>query len=279
MREFDIDNNDGSNGGFPFQPFPASYVQKALSEGVDWTTDPRGIVTSVKDQGPHGYCGTFGRLATAEGQYAMHSGHPARNFSVEQLVDCVGWSKPQMPSILGQAGSETPGLMGWEDYEYDISKYPDTNPPVPGHPCEFDASKVVSDYGKDIIGQTTPSGQSEDQAAAFIHHNGPVSCGINADVFGQADDDWFVTTDACNGFSKTIDHCTTCVGFGVDPVKGPYWLIKNSWGASWGDHGFIRVARGVRCAGLGSGFGPVPVYEDISGYYEATGEATEEALV
>jgi len=86
MREFEIDNDDGSNGGFAFQPFSAAYVEKALFEGVDWTLDPRHIVTSVKDQGPHGYCGTFGRLATAEGQYALHSGHLARNFSVEQVA-------------------------------------------------------------------------------------------------------------------------------------------------------------------------------------------------
>jgi len=178
-----------------------------------------------------------------------------------------------MPSILGQAGSETPGLMAWEDYEYDTSKYEDTNPPVPGHPCAFDASKVVPDYGKDIIGQTSPSGASEDQAAAFIHHNGPVSCGINADVFRIDSDDWFVTPDVCGRYSDDIDHSVTCVGFGVDPVKGPYWKIKNSWGNDWGDRGFIRVARGVKCAGLGSAFGPVPVYKDISGYYPASDDA------
>lgn len=240
---------------------------------MDWTLDPRGIVTSVKDQGPHGYCGTFGRLATAEGQYAMHSGHAARNLSVEQLVDCVGWANPQMPSILGQAGSETPGLMAWEDYMYDTSSYEDTNPPVPGHPCVFDASKVVLDYGRDIIGQTSPGSHGEDQAAAFIHHNGPVSCGINADVFRHADDDWFVSEHVCKGFSNDIDHSVTCVGFGVDPVKGPYWKIKNSWADDWGDSGFIRVARGVQCAGLGSIFGPMPVYNDIARYYETSEEA------
>lgn len=254
---------------YPFQEFPASYLEKALAEGVDWTLDPRGVVTAVKNQGPHGYCGTFGRLGTAEGQYALHSGQPARNFSVEQLVDCVGWSNNQLPAILGEAGSQTPGLMAWEDYPYDVSKYPDTSPPVPDHPCAFDASKVVPNYAG-ITGATSPAGQSEDQAAAFIHHNGPVSCGINADVFSAHDGEWFVTPDACKGHKTAIDHSTLCVGFGVDPQKGPYWKIKNSWGAAWGDRGFIKVARGVGCAGLGSAYGPVPVYGEIARYYEAT---------
>lgn len=258
---------------YPFQAFPSSYVENALVEGADWTTDPRGVVTSVKNQGPHGYCGTFARVNTAEGQYAIHSGQPARNFSIEQLVDCVGWSKNQLPSLLGEEGSETPGLMAWEDYPYNISKYPDTNPPVPFNPCKFDQSKVVPDYATHITGTTSPGGQTEDQAAAFIHHNGPVSCGINADVFSYHDDDWFVTADACKRVSSRIDHAVSCVGFGVDPVKGPYWKIKNSWGAEWGDQGFIKVARGVLCAGLGAGFGPVPVHGDISGYYESAEEA------
>merc|ERR1711879_108261 len=103
---------------YPFSRFPDSYVKSALDEGKDWRKDPRGPVTSVKDQGPHGYCGTFGRIESAEGQYALRSGMPARNFSVEQMVDCVGWANDQTPSIIGLPGAETRGLMAWEDYPY-----------------------------------------------------------------------------------------------------------------------------------------------------------------
>merc|ERR1719335_2072407 len=99
MKEFELEN---AGDTYPFQPFPSSYVKKALADGADWTHDPRGIVTAVKNQGPHGYCGTFGRVENAEGQYALHSGQPARNLSIEQLIDCVGWAKPQLPSILGE---------------------------------------------------------------------------------------------------------------------------------------------------------------------------------
>ena len=52
-----------------FKAFSEGYVQKALAESVNWTA--RGAVTPVKNQGPHGYCGTFGRVASAEGQFAL----------------------------------------------------------------------------------------------------------------------------------------------------------------------------------------------------------------
>lgn len=255
---------------YPFKAFSDGYVQKALKDGADWSLDPRGIVTTVKNQGPHGYCGTFGRVETAEGQYALHSGHPARNLSIEQLIDCVGWSRNQMPSILGFPSALTPGLMDWEDYPYNISKYPDTNPPVPGNPCKFDAAKVVPAYGQQITNLTGVEARAgEDQFAAFIHHNGPCSGGINANVFPFKDGSSFVNASACEKVAgKPIDHSVLFVGFGVDAVNGPYWKIKNSWGSKWGANGFVKVARGIKCAGISSAFGKMPTYGDAANYYE-----------
>ena len=60
---------------YPFKPFSTAYVNEALRTEVDWRT--KGLVTPAKDQGAHGYCGTFGRTAAAEGQYARLAGHGA----------------------------------------------------------------------------------------------------------------------------------------------------------------------------------------------------------
>ena len=48
------------------EAFSAKYLSKALASPTNWTA--KGAVTPVKNQGPHGYCGTFGRVASAEGQ-------------------------------------------------------------------------------------------------------------------------------------------------------------------------------------------------------------------
>ena len=45
--------------GAPFKPFPTDYVREAMDSSIDWRL--KGAVTPAKDQGPFGYCGTFGR--------------------------------------------------------------------------------------------------------------------------------------------------------------------------------------------------------------------------
>lgn len=243
---------------YPFKPFPADFVKKALSETVDWRK--KHAVSSVKDQGPHGYCGTFGRVASAEGQFAIRTSHSIRNFSVEQLIDCIGWDLDQTPSFIKN------GFMSTEDYPYNITKYPDQDPPIPGNPCRFQKSKVIAD-SRASNHTGVPPKFGEDQFAAFINYNGPVQAGINADVFREADKDHFVTKEGCAKIKGDIDHSITLVGYGKDPQKGEYWLIKNSWGADWADHGYIKIARGVNCGNILEADAAVYTYGDPAKYY------------
>jgi hypothetical protein len=79
---------------YPFRPFSAGYVKKALTEGVDWRE--KNAVTPAKSQGAHGVCGTFGQTQSAESQFAIGGGggnpHKKPNkltqFSEQQVLSC-----------------------------------------------------------------------------------------------------------------------------------------------------------------------------------------------
>jgi hypothetical protein len=50
---------------------------------------------------------------------------------------------------------------------------------------------------------------------------------------------------------STIDHAVVIVGYGVSGTTG-YWLVRNSWGTTWGEAGYFQVAQssGVGVCGI-----------------------------
>jgi hypothetical protein len=233
----------GDSPSYPFKKFSDAYVKTALAATVDWRDT--GIVTPVKDQGPHGTCGTFARVAVAESQFARYSGSSQQNFSVEQMTDCVGWDKDQGAVI---SDGKT-GFMKWSDYPYNLTcatpKSCDMDPPVPGNPCLYDSAKRIPKSEGFTNSTQAPGAGGEDQLAAFVHHNGPAQIGVYAPMFGRRDNltcggiggGCWVTAESCAlDAGKDIDHSITVIGYGIDHTTnprtgseyGPYWLIKNS---------------------------------------------------
>jgi len=252
---------------YPFKIFSTEYVRKALEHQIDWRK--KGAVTPAKDQGAHGYCGTFGRVAAAEGQFALKSGHTLKNFSEEELIDCIGWDKDQFSYF------QPHGFMDSAEYPYNTTG-PDMDPPIPHNPCRYEKAKVISGTAHSKFTNKTGAAPSEDQLAAFVHHNGPVQTGINANVFGmrehgcEARGDCFITKEMCNNpkiKGKPIDHSITLVGYGSHSTHGDYWIVKNSWSSRFGNKGFIYVARGISCAQIDC-CGNTFTYGDPSKYYE-----------
>ncbi len=125
---------------------------------------------------------------------------------------------------------------------------------MPGNPCVFDAKEVVPET-PNFFTFRTGEAPDEAQLAAFIHHNGPVSAGIDASVFGlrepgcEARGDCFINATAC-ATGTTMDHSIVIVGYGSDAVRGDFWIIKNSWSTKFANAGFINVARGVQCGSM-----------------------------
>merc|ERR1712232_1479436 len=74
---------------------------------------------------------------------------------------------------------------------------------------------------------------------------GPVSVAVQANTVFQFYNKGIVKSDLCGA---NLDHGVLAVGYGVeDGTK--YWKVKNSWGSSWGDSGYLRIERGAGGSG------------------------------
>jgi len=99
--------------------------------------------------------------------------------------------------------------------------------------CVYDKSKG---FGKVSTYSEVPSGDADQLRAAL--RDGPVSVAIEADDFSFQSYTTGVITNNCG---DQLDHGVLAVGFGTEAGQ-EYFLVKNSWGASWGDSGYVKIA-------------------------------------
>merc|ERR1711988_1458741 len=196
------------------------YKGEELATSIDWTT--KGAVTSVKDQGQCGSCWSFSTTGALEGAWKLASGKLV-SLSEQQFVDCD----------TGDSGCNG-GLM---DTAFEFAEKnaicTEHSYPYKGVDGTCDASHCTVGIPKGgVTGfKDVPEDSEKDLMSALNQQ--PVSIAIEADrsVFQLYKKG--VLSGACG---STLDHGVLAVGYGIE--KGTkYWLVKNSWGESWGDNG------------------------------------------
>merc|ERR1712226_467827 len=196
--------------------------ESLIADSVDWRT--KGAVTPVKNQEQCGSCWAFSAVAAMEGAYFQKNGE-LKSFSEQQLVDC---SKKE-----GNHGCQG-GLMDYA-FKYAEKSLMETEADYPykgkNGVCEYAVSKGVfntqsfSDVRRDSV----------DQLAAAVTAQ-VTSVAIEADkrVF-QHYTSGVIKSRECG---TKLDHGVTVVGF-TDEA----WIVKNSWGKSWGDKGYVMIEK------------------------------------
>jgi len=201
-----------------FTPQPGVTVPDA----VDWVD--KGDVTPVKNQGACGSCWAFSTTGSIESRTAI-AGGGLTSLSEQELVDCSKENNGCSGGLMDYAFEFVIGNRGLcteADYAYT------------GQDGTCKTSCTKHDPIKSYVDVESSTGGLEQAIAT-----GPVSIGIEADQYTFQFYRSGVLTAACG---TGLDHGVLAVGYGT--MNGQdYWRVKNSWGSSWGDEGYIYLCR------------------------------------
>ncbi|XP_022601848.1 cathepsin S-like [Seriola dumerili] len=199
-----------------------------VPDTIDWRE--KGCVTSVKMQGACGSCWAFSAAGALEGQLAKKTGKLV-DLSPQNLVDCSG--------KYGNHGCN--GGYMHRAFQYVIDNQgidSDASYPYAGkqQQCRYNPTYRAANCSQYNFLRQGDEGALK-QAVGTI---GPISVGIDATrprfTFYRSG---VYNDPSC---SQKVNHAVLTVGYGT--LEGQdYWLVKNSWGTTFGDQGYIRMSR------------------------------------
>ncbi|WOL14537.1 senescence-specific cysteine protease SAG39-like [Canna indica] len=217
-----------SAGSFRFQNATATVVPSA----VDWRS--KGAVTPVKNQGQCGCCWAFSAVASTEGIIKLKTGKLI-SLSVQQLVDCDvitsenrGCSEGSIDAAFEFIATNG-GLATEANYPYRASN----------GTCGV-AGKSGSNAAA-IRGYVSVPSIGEALLAKAVARQ-PVSVAVDA---GGRDFQFYAGGVFSGECGNDLNHGVAVVGFGKGRDGTKYWIVKNSWGVSWGESGYMRLQRDV----------------------------------
>jgi len=214
---------------FGGEPQPHKLTAKVVPASKDWRDD--NVVTPTKDQGGCGSCWAFSAAETFESMLAIKTGN-LQSLSPQQIVSCAP-NPDQCGGTGGCSGStqplafhymQTAGLTTEESYPYQGST---------GTCQESKITPVAYNGNYTVLARNDYTALMD-----AIGNVGPVAISIAAggstfQFYGGG------VMSNCNDF--VMDHAVQLVGYGTD--TSDYWLVRNSWGGSWGEGGYIRMQR------------------------------------
>jgi len=230
--------------------FRATVGHKSLADSVheetvaaptskDWRK--AGVVTRVKNQGQCGSCWAFSTTGSTESANLIKNGgsaaDAANELSEQQLVDCskknngcngglMDYGFAYLKS-LGDDGDDTEGSY-----------------PYQGRNGRCSAANGTPSHIK-VTGYTDVA-PTEEALRNAVGTVGPVSIAIEAD---QRAFQFYTSGVLTSGCGQRLDHGVLLVGYGSED-NSDYWIVKNSWGETWGEQGYIRIAQGKNLCGI-----------------------------
>jgi cathepsin L len=197
-----------------------------LPASVDWRE--KNVLTPVKNQGSCGSCWAFAATATVESAYAIATGSAPPVLGPQAYVSCM-----KNPDACGGTGG-CEGAIAELAFDYTVTN---------GLPLESqyrytarDSTCKVFEPAVMVSGYKQLPANDADALASAIANVGPIAVSVAASQWSLYGGGIFT---GCTGSTGAeINHAVQAVGYSAD-----YWIIRNSWGTSWGESGFIRLSR------------------------------------
>jgi C1A family cysteine protease len=228
----------------PENPVFVNFIETPVFEGdlpdsVNWNN----LSTPIKDQGQCGSCWTFATMESVETNWILTNGK-WYTLSTQQLVDCVN-ADAGYPDSAGCDGGWTYDAYDYLTHHHAIQEFDYPYTAVTGDHCQYrEHHKSEPKLNGFVWVDRNPTAMKQAVATTAV----AVSIQADQDIFHNYVSG-VIDSTACG---TETDHAVVVNGYGTDADTGlEYWLVRNSWGADWGDNGYVRIAITDEPAELG----------------------------